>query len=124
MSSTIAEAALDEVERRVLDRFTQLLRAELGDDLVSVWLYGSRARGERLHDESDVDLLVVIRGDPWKSGRRVSLLLYRAAELEGANPAFFAPQVYSVDELEQRRVIRSFFIQEVDRDKIVLAGEE
>lgn len=120
----ITGAALDEVERRVLDRFRQLLRAEFGDDLVSVRLYGSRARGEQVHDESDVDLLVVIRGDSWESGRRVSALLYRAAEIEGANPAFFAPQVYSVDELERRRAIRSFFIQEVDRDKIVLAGEE
>jgi len=31
--------------------------------------------------------------------------------------------VYSPERLAQRREIRSFFIDEVDRDEIVLAGE-
>jgi predicted nucleotidyltransferase len=36
-------------------------QAELGPDLHGVSLYGSRARGEPAHDESDVDILVVAR---------------------------------------------------------------
>ncbi len=42
---------------------------------------------------------------------------------EGANPLVFSIQVYEPDRVADRRRIRSFFFQEVDRDKIVLFGE-
>jgi predicted nucleotidyltransferase len=41
----LAEAALSDVERRALGGALTALRDRLGDDLVAVWLYGSRARG-------------------------------------------------------------------------------
>ncbi len=96
------------------------LRAKLGDDLRAVWLYGSRARGESGHAESDIDLLVLTR-----HGRSDFDLVYRtiydAAVAEGASPAFFSVWVENPEWLAQRRSVRSFFIQEVDRDKVVLA---
>ena len=46
-----------------LDRFLERLRAHFGARLVSVVLYGSRARGEA-RPESDLDLLVVAEGLP------------------------------------------------------------
>ena len=58
---SVADAALDQQERELLDRLVAELRRVYGDDLDGVWLYGSRARGERVHDESDVDVLVVTR---------------------------------------------------------------
>jgi predicted nucleotidyltransferase len=115
-------ASLRPEERRSLERFVDLLRDEFGDDLVSVWLYGSRARGETPHDESDVDLIVVTPAG-WKDLHRVTDLLNRAADVEGANWAFFSVFVFTPEHIAQRREIRSFFLQEVDRDKIVLAGE-
>ncbi|MBD0329754.1 MAG: nucleotidyltransferase domain-containing protein [Thermoleophilia bacterium] len=120
--ATPAETALDAGERRALARFVRLLRDEFGGDLRSVWLYGSRARGER-HDESDVDLLVVLARTATDDHWRASRLAYEAAEAEGVSPVWFAVQIYTPDELAQRRRIRSFFIQEVDRDKVVLHGE-
>jgi predicted nucleotidyltransferase len=47
-------------ERRVIDRWIEVLREEI--DLESVWLCGAVARGERRED-SDGDLLVITRGD-------------------------------------------------------------
>jgi predicted nucleotidyltransferase len=121
--ATLAEAALDAGERRVVERFVELLRREFGADLRAVWLYGSRARGERPHDESDVDLLVVLAREAWQDHWRAARLAYDAAEAEGESPVWFSVQVYTPERLAQRRQIRSFFIQEVDRDKIVLFGE-
>ena len=43
---TVAETSLTALERATLERFVELLERALGDDLGSVWLYGSRARGE------------------------------------------------------------------------------
>jgi predicted nucleotidyltransferase len=120
---SLAEASLTGQERRVLERLLGLLRAELGSHLRSVWLYGSRARGEQAGDDSDVDLLVVSSRGELNDDLRVIRLVFEAAEAEGANPAAFSIKLYDPDLVAQRRSIRSFFIQEVDRDKIVLAGE-
>lgn len=49
------------------------LREGLGDDLVSVVLFGSRARGEA-HQESDWDILVVVRDLPEKTLERAIYL--------------------------------------------------
>lgn len=52
--------------RRVVERLVDRLREELGQDLLAVWLYGSRARGEADPSEtdpdrrSDVDLLAIV----------------------------------------------------------------
>jgi hypothetical protein len=40
----------------------------------------------------------------------------------GVNPAAFVPHTWDRTWLEGRREIGSFFIQEVDRDKVVLFG--
>src|SRR5438445_3247269 len=89
---TLVEASLTDEERRVLDRWLELVRAKL--DLESVWLFGSRARGEGLPPDSDVDLLVVTRGDRRKDARLVHDLVFRAAAEEGANPAPFVTHTW------------------------------
>ena len=49
-------------------------------------------------------------------------LLQRAADEEGAEIASFSLHLHDEPWLRRRREIESFFIQEVDRDKVVLAG--
>lgn len=120
---TLAQATLTDRERRTLDRFVELLREEFRDELRSVWLYGSRARGEPPRAESDIDLIVVTQRAKAEARAPISRLLYKVAVEQGASPAFFSLQVYDPAHVERRREIGSFFFQEVDRDKIVLAGE-
>jgi predicted nucleotidyltransferase len=119
----LAETSLTPQESRVIGRFVGLLEAELGEHLRSVWLYGSRARGEPPSEDSDVDLLVVSTRKEPDDDLRVIELVFEAAAAEGANPARFSIKLYDPELVEQRRRIRSFFMQEVDRDKVVLAGE-
>jgi predicted nucleotidyltransferase len=121
--SVLAEASLSDAEHRVLERLGPALEAEFGSRLRSVWLYGSRARGEKPHPESDVDLLVVLDRRHWTDDDEVIRVVWGAAEAEGISPIFFSTLVYDGERIAQRREIRSFFIQEVDRDKIVLYGE-
>lgn len=52
----------------MIERWIARLRNEL--ELESVWLFGSRARGEDRGEGSDVDLLVITRGDPERDRNR------------------------------------------------------
>ncbi len=119
----LAKAALSDAERRVLERFVDLLADAFGPRLRSAWLYGSRARGDKLHSESDIDVLVVV--DPMlpDDGLLAIDLSWRAVDEKGPVDGLVSTMVYSSEHLAQRREIESFFIQEVDRDKIVLYGE-
>jgi predicted nucleotidyltransferase len=121
--STLAHASLTDLERKALEAVVHELGDRLGPSLRSIWLYGSRARGEPPHDESDVDLLVVLDERSRDADRRVYDAVWHGAERAGASPVMFSVFVYDVERIAQRREIESFFIQEVDRDKIVLFGE-
>jgi predicted nucleotidyltransferase len=114
-------AQLTESERRVVKRFVSRLDNELGDDLRGLWLYGSRARGTA-HPESDVDLLVIADGGHDRYGRMAGDLSEEVAIAEGESPFNYSVHVHDPGWLKRRREIESFFIQEVDRDKIVLLG--
>jgi predicted nucleotidyltransferase len=113
----MVSGSLSAEEQRVLERWIDVLRGEI--DVESVWLFGSRARGER-REGSDVDLLVITRGDPERDRQRVWKTIDDVARAVGVNPAVFVPHTWDRAWLEGRREIESFFIQEVDRDKVVL----
>lgn len=117
----LTTAQLTESERRVVEGFVSRLDNELGSDLRGLWLYGSRARGTR-HPESDIDLLVIADGGRDRYGRIAGDLSEEAAIAEGESPFNYSVHVHDPEWLRGRRAIESFFIQEVDHDKIVLAG--
>jgi predicted nucleotidyltransferase len=118
-------------ERRVVARLLVWLRSEVGDNLLAVWLFGSRARGEADLREtdpdrrSDVDLMVVVGPDVDAGCLRWDLAprLEEFADEEGESPIWFSVLVYDSRRLTERRRIRSFFLQEVDRDKLVIVGD-
>lgn len=121
--TALAEASLTDAERRTLDRLVALLAEAFGPRLRSVWLYGSRARGETPHEESDIDLLVVVDPERPEDRRTVVGLAVDAESEIGLRTVLLSPLVYSSERVAQRREIGSFFLQEVDRDKVVLYGE-
>jgi predicted nucleotidyltransferase/uncharacterized protein (UPF0332 family) len=122
----LATASLSDAERRALDRFVAAAQMKLGYELHAVWLYGSRARGEPPRDEdSDVDLLVVTTRPERDTPQYVRRIARDAAEAEGLEPfGHLSVVVTTPDWIAERRAIEAFYIQEVDRDKIVLAGGE
>lgn len=122
LSDILSPASLSDGERRVVERLMERLRGELGSDLHAIWLFGSRARGETPHAESDIDMMVLADGNIWQIGRTATELAYEIAPAEGVGPAWCSFSVRTPEWLRGRREIRSFFIAEVDRDKLVLYG--
>lgn len=123
--SALAGTSLSAEERMLVERFVEELHLRLSGRLHAVWLFGSRARGERPSAESDVDVLVLVDDASWDGRMRVRGMLDDAArELDlDALTWSFSVHVHTPAWLAQRREIRSFFIAEVDRDKIVLGGQ-
>lgn len=115
---TVAQAALTQAERDALETFVTSLSDRLGSDLDAVWLYGSRARGERSHAESDIDVIVLTR-----AGEANRSLVWRTALESGEAGLKISPITTRRAWIEERRAIDSFFVQEVDRDKLVLHGQ-
>ena len=122
LDDRLASAALSEAERGTVRRFVALMSDALGDDLRGLWLYGSRARGERPREDSDVDLLVIAEGNRETRRRLAMDLSEKAALAENESPFTYSVHVHDEGWLRGRREIESFFIAEVDRDKVVLTG--
>jgi predicted nucleotidyltransferase len=83
-----------------LDRITREAKAALGDNLVSLVLYGSHARGEA-HPHSDINLFVVVRDHrpdalrpllklipQWQKQRIAVPVIFRADQLARAFDSF------------------------------------
>jgi predicted nucleotidyltransferase len=122
--STLAETSLLADERTLIERFVKELRARLQDELHAIWLFGSRARGEAPSEESDVDVLVLVDDASWDGRMRVRKVLDDAARELGLEAVTwsFSIHVHTPNWLAERREIRSFFIAELDRDKVALRG--
>lgn len=122
LSNVLAPASLSHAERHVVERLVDRFRDELGGDLHAIWLYGSRARGEMPHPESDIDLMAIADGGDRRYGMKSIELINEVADAEGVSPAWYSVSLRDPQWLHSRREIRSFFITEVDRDKILLYG--
>lgn len=114
-------------ERRAVGCLVERLQQEMGPDLHAIWLYGSRARGDGVIEDdvdrhSDIDLLVIADGGDKRYGMRSIELVNEVAAAEGVSPVWYSVIIGDSEWLRDRREIRSFFIAEVDRDKIVLYG--
>lgn len=94
-------APLTALEREAVARYAQRLAEVLGGRLARAILFGSRARGEG-HEESDLDVAVVVSGAEAHVFRQVSDL---AAELnlEYDYQVRLSPLVLSEETLEQLR---------------------
>jgi predicted nucleotidyltransferase len=122
---TLADAALTGQERALLERFSDTLAERLGPALHAVWLFGSRARGEAPGPDSDIDVLVLADDATWDGKLAVHFVLEDAARQLGLEDLAwsFSLHVDTPAWLAYRRAINSFFIAEVDRDKVVITGD-
>ena len=103
-------------EQRSLQRFKNDLEPLLGENLISLRLFGSRARREGT-EESDLDVLVVLRRKDRATCRRI---IEAALEIDLAFDANLAPTVLSAEEYEQNRELRTPFYRNVEHESLPL----
>ncbi len=117
---TLSDTSLSPDERLLLERFASNLRSDEQNKVDAIWLFGSRARGTTPSESSDVDLLVLVADDSWNAKAGIHDILQqtaRALDLQALTWSF-SVHIHTPGWLAQRRKIGSFFIAEIDRDKV------
>ncbi len=99
-------------EQRALERFKQNTQLLLADNLLSISLFGSRARGEGT-DESDLDVLIVLRNKDRALCRRI---VAEALEIDLAYGVNLAPTILSAAEYQQNKDIQTPFYRNVEQE--------
>jgi hypothetical protein len=104
--------------KQILNKFKQKLLARFKDDLISLVLFGSVARG-KARKESDIDVLIILKDAPDSYYDRlkpvIDIELEMRNDVEGMQPVF-SSIILSQDEAKQNRNI---FLDMID-DSIIL----
>ncbi len=104
--------------KQILNKFKQKLLARFKDDLISLVLFGSVARGTA-RKESDIDMLIILKDAPASYYDRlkpvIDIELELRNDIEGMPPVF-SSIILSLDEAKQNRNI---FLDMID-DSIIL----
>lgn len=112
-------AALPSAVRAALQRFKDLLTHRFGDRLRELTLFGSHARGEA-HDESDVDVLVVVEGLTESERSEVMELAYDADAADREAWVGLSPLPYSEVQAADLRSRERLLFRDIDREGIRL----
>jgi predicted nucleotidyltransferase len=103
-------------EREALGRFKAALQSLLGNDLVLVRLFGSRARGAGA-EESDIDVLVIVRKFNREVSRRIA---EESLDIDLAYDTNLSATVMSTEEYETHQRWRTLFFRDVERESVPL----
>lgn len=103
-------------EQHALAQFKIALQVLLKDNLFSLCLFGSRARGEGT-EESDLDVLIVLREKDRALCRRI---VTEALEIDLSYGVNLAPTILSVEEYQQNKEYQTPFYRNLERDSLSL----
>ena len=100
---------------RVAELLTERLLAGFRDEIHSIILFGSVARGDATED-SDIDVLIISEA-PYETQRK----MHRAStEIDLGNEVFTQLAIIAADELENEVSMRSWFSSDIVGQGIVL----
>ncbi len=126
-SGPTGQAVCEEALRTILPRcrpevqaalmaYVQRVAAEYAEEIVSITLYGSQARGEAT-EESDIDLFIVIRHDTPALREALADLAW---EIQFEHGVVISDIIRSVEQLEHMRAMRFPYYQHIEEEGVLL----
>jgi len=106
---------LSDREKKVVESFVKELREKLGDDILDIRLFGSKARGNFKKD-SDIDIFILVRN----KGRIRDEITDIAADYFFKTNLPLAPVVYTLFEYNKNKELGSFFFENIEKEGIPL----
>lgn len=107
---------MKEYEKKAVREFSLLLRKEIGEDLVEVKIFGSKARGED-SSESDIDILIILKQSDKKKRDIIADLSF---EIGLKYDLFLSTVVYEEDLFYSPLSKETLFYQNVQKDGILV----
>lgn len=107
---------LDPKEEQALKTLKKNLKEKLGDNFISLSLYGSKARGD-YHKESDIDVLILLAKATSALERQVSDTAYDI-ESEYDFSIYLSPIVYGRKKYRELNNPPSSFMRTIKKDII------
>lgn len=86
----------------LLQQMAQVYRQVYGEEIIKILLYGSYARGT-FDEESDIDIVAIVKGERESLQQGLKLVWERSAELELEYETILSPTVIPYDEFERFR---------------------
>jgi uncharacterized protein len=106
---------LSSIEKKVINAFVKELEEKLGNEIITIRIFGSKVRGDFERD-SDIDIFVLVR----QKGDIRDKISDMAAEYFLEYNVPLAPVVYSLFEYERNKELGSFFFEKVEKEGITL----
>jgi predicted nucleotidyltransferase len=110
---------LTDAERRAATEFVDKVRQQFDDQVISVVLFGSRARGEADPD-SDMDLLVVMYAVDLGTRRAIR---YLAVEVGLEHDIYLSTRVWDLAHWRKLEGLQTFFYRNICKDGVNLYGQ-
>ena len=112
----LSEIRLDPAERKAIRAFTRRLKKALGKRLISVLLFGSKARGDDKKN-SDIDIYVLVRRDSQLVDKRIARV---TGDILNDYDILISPVSYDLREERINVRMGSFFFEAVKTEGIPL----
>ena len=103
---------LNPTEKKALNEFSSLIKNALNKNLTDLKLFGSKSTG-RFHDESDIDVLIVVNQRDEEVMNLISDILL---DLELKYAFKISPVVLTTTEFFKNQQHQTLFYNEVSRD--------
>ena len=101
-------------ERILLDEYQQALVEQRPGAVLRMLVYGSKARGDA-HEDSDIDVLLVLKNEARRLKRPLSHIGYDLAATSYAVPSIMA---YTQAEWDRLKALRSAYREAVEREGV------
>lgn len=103
-------------EQIALKSFIIEVKSFLGDKLVSIELFGSKARGD-FDEESDLDVLIILCERDWATSHEISII---ATDINLESDCNISPVIYTQAEYQKNQQFNTLFVQNLKKEAIAL----
>ena len=105
---------IPKTEEEAIRSFSGQMYRKLGGNIVSISLFGSKARGD-YRKNSDTDILVVLK-NPKES--QINYIYEVVMDLVNKYKIYLSVKIFSEEEFEHYKNIQTMFINNVLRDRV------